>query len=132
MIGKVIFGTGLAVGYVLGTRSGRANYDALKAKAAELWASKPVQDNVSAATEAVKEKAPEVSEQLAEAARRAGTVISSAVHREAPEDTRGAAAAGSDVQSDPALTDEQGSDWSDEGGATQSGPATNTGPARNT
>ncbi len=85
MIGKLIFGTGLAVGYVLGTRSGRANYDALKAKAAELWASKPVQDNVTAATEAVKEKAPEVSEQLAEAARRAGTVISSAVHRDAPD-----------------------------------------------
>ena len=49
----------------------------------KLWESKPVQDKVAAAAGAVKEKAPEVSEQLAEAARRAGTVISSAVHRDA-------------------------------------------------
>ena len=37
---------------------------------------------MTAATAAVKEKAPEVSEQLGEAARRAGTVIGSAVRRD--------------------------------------------------
>lgn len=31
-----------------------------------------------------------------------------------------------DTVSDPALDDDQGSDWSDEGGATPQGPATDT------
>lgn len=32
-----------------------------------------------------------------------------------------------DVESDPALDDRLGSDWSDEGGAAPTGPATSTG-----
>ena len=100
---------------------------------------------MTAATEAVKEKAPEVSEQLGEAARRAGTVIGSAVRRDSsttgnamqaqrhrgsgipahsthPEtvnlgtSSASAASAAADVESDPALNDQQGQDWSDEGG----------------
>ena len=141
MKGKFLFATGLAAGYVLGSRSGRAAYDKLKARSAELWHSKPVQDKVAAAAETIKDKAPEVSEQLGEAARRAGTVISSAVHRDAGHGsttaaTPGTAAQGTgapgtpvpaarDVDSDPALTDRDGQDWSDEGGATPAGPATN-------
>jgi len=136
MKGKLLFATGLAAGYVLGSRSGRAAYDKLKARGTELWHSKPVQDKVAAAAETVKDKAPEVSEHLGEAARRAGTVISSAVHRDAGHGstsaaTQGAATPGTpapaarDVQTDPALTDQTGQDWSDEGGATPAGPATN-------
>lgn len=83
MKSKLLFGVGIAAGYVLGSRSGRAAYDKLKARAAGIWDSKPVQDKVAAATEAVKEKAPEVGDQLSEAARRAGTVFSSAMHRDA-------------------------------------------------
>lgn len=79
---KLLFGTGMAAGFILGSRSGRAAYEKIKARAAALWDSKPVQDKVAAATEAVKEKAPDVSDQLTEAARRAGTVISSAMHRD--------------------------------------------------
>lgn len=82
MKAKLLFGTGMAAGFLLGSRSGRAAYEKIKARAAALWDSKPVQDTVAAATEAVKEKAPEVTDQLSEAARRAGTVISSAVHRD--------------------------------------------------
>jgi len=82
MKNKLVFGTGLAAGYILGSRSGRAAYEKLKTRASELWQSKPVQDGVTAATEAVKDKAPEVSGQLAEAARRAGTVITSKVHHD--------------------------------------------------
>lgn len=144
MKGKLLFATGLAAGYVLGSRSGRAAYDKLKARSAELWHSKPVQDKVAAAAETVKDKAPEVSEHLGEAARRAGTVISSAVHRDAGHGSTSAATPGTatpgkqgaatpgtpepaarDVHSDPALTDQTGQDWSDEGGATPAGPATN-------
>nr|WP_217509502.1 YtxH domain-containing protein [Pseudarthrobacter sp. C4D7] len=87
-------GVGVAVGYVLGSRSGRAAYDKLKARAAGIWDSKPVQDKVSVATETIKEKAPEVADQLGEAARRAGTVIGSAMHRDG--------AAASDQHSGPA------------------------------
>ena len=159
MKSKLLFGVGIAAGYVLGSRSGRAAYDKLKARAAGIWDSKPVQDKVAAATEAVKEKAPEVGDQLSEAARRAGTVLSSAMHRDAPtagggaaSPSAGAAAAGgdsdsehvpahsthpetvnlgtSDVESDPALNDSSGQDWSDEGGATPAGAATNVDPKR--
>lgn len=158
MKGKLLFGAGIAAGYVLGSRSGRAAYEKLKARAAALWESQPVQDKVAAATDAVKEKAPEVSEQLGEAARRAATVIGSAVHRDAspteeagkPNDgatapgagipahsthpetvnlgTSAATARTSDVDSDPALSDRHGQDWSDEGGATRAGAATNVDP----
>ena len=166
MKSKLLLGIGIAAGYVLGSRSGRAAYDRLKARAASIWASKPVQDKVSAATEAIKEKAPEVADQLGEAARRAGTVIGSAVHHDAgsnfgniktsdagaPVGASGTAVAGtaaegdhvsahsthpetvnlgtSDVESDPALNDSQGQDWSDEGGATPAGAATNVDPRR--
>ena len=82
MKNKLLLGVGVAVGYVLGSRSGRAAYDKLKARASGIWDSKPVQDKVSVATEAIKEKAPEVADQLSEAARRAGTVLGSAVHRD--------------------------------------------------
>ncbi|HEY3572645.1 MAG TPA: hypothetical protein VGK98_02335 [Arthrobacter sp.] len=152
MKSKLLFGAGIAAGYVLGSRSGRAAYDKLKARAAGIWDSKPVQDKVTAATEAVKEKAPDVGDQLAEAARRATTVLGSAMHRDAPKpgDAGTASAAGtsedsghvpahsthpetvnlgtSDVESDPALNDSAGQDWSDEGGATPAGAATNVNP----
>ncbi len=171
MKSKLLLGLGIAAGYVLGSRSGRAAYDKLKARAAGIWDSKPVQDKVTAATEAIKEKAPEVADQLGEAARRAGTVIGSAMHRDAassdgktgmsdggatvsgsPSGASAAEASGagaasdhipvhsthpetvnlgtSDVDSDPALNDTNGQDWSDEGGATPAGAATNVDPKR--
>jgi hypothetical protein len=160
MKSKLLLGIGIAAGYVLGSRSGRAAYDKLKARAASIWDSKPVQDKVSAATEAIKEKAPDVADQLGEAARRAGTVIGSAVHRDDPSfssksktsdagtpvgDTTGAGSAQipahsthpetvnlgtADVESDPALNDNEGQDWSGEGGATPAGAATNVDPRK--
>lgn len=134
MKGKILFGAGIAAGYVLGARSGRAAYEKLKARAAALWESKPVQDGMAAATEAVKDKAPEVTDQLAEAARRAGTVISSAVRRDSAPDQGAGNGNGTpipaapDVRSDPARSDADGQDWSDEGGATPAGAATNVDP----
>lgn len=158
MKSKLLLGIGIAAGYVLGSRSGRAAYDKLKSRATGIWDSKPVQDKVSAATEAIKEKAPGVADQLGEAARRAGTVIGSAVHHDASSDGKAKTSeAGispsapgtdgghvpahsthpetvnlgtSDVESDPALNDAHGQDWSDEGGATPAGAATNVDPRR--
>src|SRR6476661_4841305 len=146
MKSKLLFGAGIAAGYVLGSRSGPAAYDKLKARAAGIWDSKPVQDKVAAAKEAVKEKAPEMGDQLPEAARRAGTVLDSAMHRDAPKpgDAGTSADSGhvpahsthpetvnlgtSDVESDPALNASTGQDWTDEGGATPAGAATNVNP----
>lgn len=160
MKSKLLLGVGIAAGYVLGSRSGRAAYDKLKARAAGIWDSQPVQDKVTAATEAIKEKAPEVADQLGEAARRAGTVIGSAVHHDAASSSSKAkttdvgAPAGAnagadadhvpahsthpetvnlgtaDVESDPAFNDMHGQDWSGEGGATPAGAATNVDPRR--
>lgn len=89
MKNKLLLGVGIAAGYVLGSRSGRAAYDKLKARAAGIWDSKPVQDKVAVATGAIKEKAPEVADQLTEAARRAGTVLGSAMHREGTSGSSG-------------------------------------------
>lgn len=100
MKSKLLFGAGIAAGYVLGSRSGRAAYDKLKARAAGIWDSKPVQDKVTAATEAVKEKAPEVGDQLAEAARRAGTVLGSAMHRDSHPGTASAGTAPAGTSAD--------------------------------
>ena len=158
MKSKLLLGIGIAAGYVLGSRSGRAAYDKLKSRATGIWDSKPVQDKVSAATEAIKDKAPGVADQLGEAARRAGTVIGSAVHHDASSNGKaktsdaGASPSASgadgdhipahsthpetvnlgtsDVESDPALNDAHGQDWSDEGGATPAGAATNVDPRR--
>ncbi|HLP22726.1 MAG TPA: YtxH domain-containing protein [Microbacteriaceae bacterium] len=49
MRGKVLFGVGLAVGYVFGTRAGRKRYEQLKSLAESLWQTQPVQNSVDAA-----------------------------------------------------------------------------------
>lgn len=65
---KATFLLGAAVGYVLGTRAGRDRYEALKKQADSVWHDPRVQQKVSAAGEAVKEKAPEVKERFSAAA----------------------------------------------------------------
>lgn len=60
MKNKLVFGAGMAVGFVLGTRAGRDSYEQLRTKALELWNSPKVQDTVSSTAETIKTKAPEV------------------------------------------------------------------------
>lgn len=144
---KLLFGTGMAAGYVLGSRSGRAAYEKIKARALGIWDSQPVQEKVTAATGAVKGKAPEVTDQLSEAARRATTVISSALHRDdsgkgtakstatpATPPTKNVASDSGPVTptviSDPALDDGLG--VTDEGIATSDGTGTGTTPPKTT
>src|SRR3712207_1561112 len=88
MKNKLLLGIEIATGYVLGSRSGRLAYRKLKARAASIWDSKPVQDKVSVATEAFRGNTPEVADQLTGAARRAGTFIGSAIHRDASGDSK--------------------------------------------
>lgn len=61
MKNKIVFGTGIAIGFLLGSRSGRQTYDKLMAKTDELWHNPKVQDTVSHTTNTVKEKAPGIS-----------------------------------------------------------------------
>lgn len=49
MKGKVLFVTGLAVGYVLGARAGRKRYDQIAAAANRVWQSPGIQKQVHAA-----------------------------------------------------------------------------------
>lgn len=64
MKNKLVFGAGLAVGYVLGTRAGRQSYEQIRTKAQQLWNNPKVQDTVASTTGTLKSKAPEVQEKL--------------------------------------------------------------------
>jgi len=77
----IVFGAGLAVGYVLGSRAGRASYDQLKTRARQFWESPTVQEKVSGAASAIKDKAPEAQEHLKGAVKKAGGTLSGALHR---------------------------------------------------
>ncbi|QWT24698.1 YtxH domain-containing protein [Subtercola sp. PAMC28395] len=47
MRGKLLFVVGLATGYVLGARAGKARYEQIKAGADKVWMSQPVQAGVT-------------------------------------------------------------------------------------
>ena len=71
MKGKLLLASGVAVGYVLGSRSGRKSYEELKSQARDFWENPTVQDQVEQAKAFAREQAPVVQEQLTAAARRA-------------------------------------------------------------
>ena len=60
MRGKLTIVAGLAVGYVLGSRAGRARYEQIARAASKFWGSKPVQRQVHQVEDFAKDKAPEV------------------------------------------------------------------------
>jgi hypothetical protein len=64
--GKILLVLGLGIGYVLGTRDGRARYNQMKSAALKVWNDPRVQEQVNAATEFVKENAPEVASAVTE------------------------------------------------------------------
>lgn len=61
MRGRILLVTGVAIGYVLGSRAGRQRYEDIKDAAGKFWNSPRVQKNVHQAEDYVKEKAPEVA-----------------------------------------------------------------------
>jgi hypothetical protein len=67
MGGKLMFVAGAAIGYVIGTRQGRAAYDKLAKQARGLWEDPRVQKGVSQAQKFAKEKVPVVGEMASEA-----------------------------------------------------------------
>jgi hypothetical protein len=73
MIGFV---AGAAVGYVLGTRAGRARYEQIKRTSARLWHSDPVQHRLESAGHAVKTQAvPFVADKVGDAVKAAGRAV---------------------------------------------------------
>jgi len=75
MKGKILLVTGLAIGYVLGTRAGREKYEEIKATVTKLWNDPRVQKQVHEAGDFVKDKAPDVAEAVADGAK---TLVSKA------------------------------------------------------
>jgi hypothetical protein len=85
MKNKIVFASGLAAGYVLGTRAGRESYEVLKSKALSLWNDPRVQESVSGATGVLKEKLPAVQEQAGGAVKKAQTAVSGVLNRDAKD-----------------------------------------------
>jgi len=89
MRGKILFATGLAVGYVLGTRAGRERYEQIRATVSKLWNDPRVQKQVHTAEDfvgdqakkAVSAAADKVSETATNATSRARSRTASARSR---------------------------------------------------
>lgn len=76
MRGKAAFVLGGVVGYVLGTRAGREQFDKIAGQAKRVWDDPKVQRGVTDATRRastfVQEKAPDLQAKVTEAVRQAG------------------------------------------------------------
>jgi len=70
MKGKILFLTGLGLGYVLGTRDGRERYEQLKAAAGKLWHDPRVRQQVDNVGAFVKDKAPDLAEFVTDSAKK--------------------------------------------------------------
>lgn len=58
MYGKLLFAAGLGVGYVVGTRRGRKDYEMLKQRVSELWLDPRVRKAAKQATDVVEKNVP--------------------------------------------------------------------------
>lgn len=83
MKGKALFILGAAVGYVLGSRAGREQYERVKAQAKDVWEKPAVQEKVAAAEakigEVVREQGAQVADKVSESVRNQFGSTSSAV-----------------------------------------------------
>ena len=61
---KAVFLLGGAVGYVLGTRAGREQFEKIRSSAQTVWQNPKVQDTVSGAQARISEKAPELKDKV--------------------------------------------------------------------
>jgi oxygen-dependent protoporphyrinogen oxidase len=88
MQGRILFLTGAAVGYVLGSRAGRRRYEQIKAGAERLWNDPKVQSSVDSVVGQVqgfvKEKTPQVQAAVTD---RAKKVVSQVTKRGSDSDS---------------------------------------------
>lgn len=126
-MGLLSLGAGVAIGYVIGTNTGRktfdASFDTMRKSAEETWNRPDVQEFVEKTTESTYQ----LRQDLADGAKRAVAVASDAVKRaeqkvnEATDEfvsPETETTYDGDVVSDPAQsTESSGADWSNEGGS---------------
>ena len=90
---KLAFIIGAAVGYVLGTRAGREQFEKIRSSARQLWEDPRVQstfeDVEQRASDLMKEKGPELKEKITEAVKSAADTVRSKAE-EATGNGRGA------------------------------------------
>lgn len=75
MRGKILFLTGLGVGYVFGTKAGREKYNQISEVASKFWNDPRVKTRVDQVEGFVKEKAPEVAEFVSGNAKNAASKV---------------------------------------------------------
>lgn len=75
MRGKILFLTGMGVGYVLGAKAGRERYTQIKRTASTLWSDPRVQQRVDQVEDFVKEKGPEVAEFVGDNAKKLASQV---------------------------------------------------------
>lgn len=66
MRGRFLFVAGAALGYVLGSRAGRARYEQIKSVSGKIWNSNNVQKSVHNVEEFVADRTPDVAEFIGE------------------------------------------------------------------
>lgn len=84
---KAAFLLGGAVGYVLGTRAGREQFERIRSSAQTLWQDPRVQGTVADASTFVKEKAPDLADKVGGAVRSATGAVTGRGSDDAVGDT---------------------------------------------
>jgi hypothetical protein len=85
MKNKLVFVSGMAVGFVLGTRAGRDSYEKLKVKIRGLLEGPTHRDNVSDTAGPPRNKTPEVREPASQAGKNAKEEITGAPPHDTPK-----------------------------------------------
>lgn len=71
MRGRLLFVAGAALGYVLGSRAGRARYEQIKTVSGKIWNSNSVQKGVHGVEDFVADRTPDVAEFIGETTKKA-------------------------------------------------------------
>lgn len=106
MPGKLLFVIGAGVGYVLGARAGRDRYEAMKAQADSLWHDPRVQERVSEAGQAVRDRAPDVQAKLTGAAGSVKDTVRDKVPGRGPDEAKAPSDAGTGMTGPPDVPDQ--------------------------
>jgi oxygen-dependent protoporphyrinogen oxidase len=90
MRGRLLFIAGAALGYVLGSRAGRARYEQIKTVSGKIWNSDGVQKGVHGVEDFVADRTPDVAEFIGETTKK---VVRKAASK-GSSDTSGTSSAG--------------------------------------
>jgi hypothetical protein len=80
---KLIFAVGAGLGYVIGTRKGRAGYEKLKVQASGLWQNEKLQDGIER-VEALAKDIPVVGGTVHGVAKKATDTVTAAANKVSP------------------------------------------------